>query len=215
SVSGLHRTVVIVTKRFRGQKLMGHDDRSTVAGSGFRAKTLLLIGASWASSCMFSSQLFAQATADSEAGTTRTVALEEIVVTAQRKAENLQKVPIAVVAFDESALERANVTNIADLKSIAPSLNFMAEAAWAQPTLRGIGTAATGPGIESAVATYIDGVYQASMIGGASDFNNVKAVEVINGPQGTLFGRNATGGLIQIRTLDPSHTFGGSVSAGY
>lgn len=198
---------------------MGHDDRSTVSGSGIRAATLLFIGAFGAASVTFSTQLLAQASpgavakSDSEAG--KVAGLEEVVVTAQRKSENLQKVPIAVEAFDQSALEKANVSNIADLKAIAPSLNYMAEAAWAQPTLRGIGTAATGPGIESAVATYIDGVYQASMIGGASDFNNVKAVEVINGPQGTLFGRNATGGLIQIRTLDPSHTFGGSLSAGY
>lgn len=141
--------------------------------------------------------------------------LGEIVVTAQRRSENLQKVPISITAVTADALESANVSNISELGLVASSLNFMAEGAWSQPTLRGVGTAATGPGIENAVATYIDGVYQAAMIGGAADFSNIQAVEVINGPQGTLFGRNATGGLVQIRTLDPVHEFGGMVTAGY
>jgi iron complex outermembrane receptor protein len=142
-------------------------------------------------------------------------ALEEIVVTAQRRSENLQNVPISVTAVSAGTLQKSNVTSLADLSILAPSLEFADEAAWSQPHLRGIGTSATGPGVENPVAVYIDGVYQASMIGGAANLSNVQDVEVINGPQGTLFGRNATGGLIQIRTLDPSHDFGGSLSAGY
>ena len=161
------------------------------------------------------SEIPATAGTGASASTSAEVGVGDIVVTAQRRSENLQKVPIAVTAVDATTLQRANVSNISELNILAPSLNFLAEGAWSQPTLRGIGTAATGPGIENAVATYIDGVYQAAMIGGASDFNSVKAVEVINGPQGTLFGRNATGGLIQIRTVDPSHDFHGSLAAGY
>jgi iron complex outermembrane recepter protein len=146
---------------------------------------------------------------------TNKLALEEIVVTAQRRSENLQDVPISVTAVSAASLQKANVTSLAGLSILAPSLDFADEAAWSQPHLRGIGTSATGPGVENPVAVYIDGVYQASMIGGAANLNNVQDVEVINGPQGTLFGRNATGGLIQIRTLDPSHELGGSLSAGY
>jgi iron complex outermembrane recepter protein len=141
--------------------------------------------------------------------------LGEIVVTAQRRNENLQKVPISITAVNADTLQKANVSDVSELNMLAPSLNFAEEGAWSEPHLRGIGTAASGPGVESAVAVYIDGVYQASMLGGAADFNSVKSVEVINGPQGTLFGRNATGGLIQIHTLDPSPDLNGAASVGY
>lgn len=141
--------------------------------------------------------------------------IEEITVMAQRRNENLQNVPVAVQAFNESALTSAGVSSTSDLVILAPSLTFGAQAGWAQPRLRGVGTIALGPGIENPVATYVDGVYFASMAGGTLDLSNVEAVEVINGPQGTLFGRNATGGLVQIRTKTPSHNFGGHVSATY
>jgi iron complex outermembrane recepter protein len=141
--------------------------------------------------------------------------LAEIVVSAQRREENLQDVPISVMALSADELQQSHVTNIASLSLLAPSINFNEEAGWSEPHLRGIGTTATGPGIENSVALYVDGVYHAAMIGGNADLSDVQDVEVINGPQGTLFGRNATGGLIQIRTKDPSHDFGGQASVGY
>ncbi len=143
------------------------------------------------------------------------VQLTEVIVTAQRRQENLQQVPITVNAVDSSRLTQLGVTSIANLNIAAPSLNFIEEAAWSEPFIRGIGTSVNGPGIENSVATYVDGVYQASMIGGASDFNNIDSVQVLSGPQGTLFGRNATGGAILITTKTPSHTFGGNASVGY
>ena len=141
--------------------------------------------------------------------------LAEVVVSAQRREENLQDVPISVTALSADQLQQAHITDVASLSLLAPSINFNQEAGWSEPHLRGIGTSATGPGIENSVALYIDGVYHAAMIGGNADLSDVQDVEVINGPQGTLFGRNATGGLIQIRTKDPSHDFGGQASVGY
>jgi iron complex outermembrane recepter protein len=141
--------------------------------------------------------------------------LSEIIVQAQRRSENLQDVPIAVTAVTADSLLQNNVTSMRELGIVAPSFLYGDFGTYSYHTLRGIGTPANGPGIESPVATYVDGVYQAAMIAGTIDFNNVESVEVINGPQGTLFGRNATAGLIQIRTKDPSHVFSGNASVGY
>jgi iron complex outermembrane recepter protein len=141
--------------------------------------------------------------------------LETIMVQAQRRAENLQEVPIAVTAISAEDLANSNVTNSRELGVVAPSFVASDVGGWATPTLRGIGQPATGPGIESPVAIYVDGVYQAAIITGNIDFNNVAAVEVVAGPQGTLFGRNATAGIVQIRTKDPSHELSGNASLGY
>lgn len=151
----------------------------------------------------------------SSGATVESEGLAEIVVSAQRREENLQDVPISVTAMSSEVLQQAHVTSVSDLSILAPSINFDQEAGWSEPHLRGIGTTATGPGIENSVALYIDGVYHAAMIGGNADLSDVQDVEVINGPQGTLFGRNATGGLIQIRTKDPSQQFGGQATVGY
>jgi iron complex outermembrane receptor protein len=139
----------------------------------------------------------------------------EIVVTAQRRSEKLQDVPITISAFNASALVNAGVTSLPDLNLLVPGLVYTNVIAYGLPYLRGVGTTATGPGFESPVATYVDGVYFASQAGALIALNNVAGVEVDKGPQGTLFGRNATGGAIQITTLDPSMTPGGKVEVGY
>jgi iron complex outermembrane receptor protein len=130
--------------------------------------------------------------------------LEEIVVTAQKRQENMQDVPIAVTAISGDALEKAGVTDTFDLKAVAPSLNFStAVGGFGLPRIRGVGSTGTGPGIENPVATYIDGVYIGSSTGALTSLNDIEQVAVLKGPQGTLFGRNATGGLIQITTKKP------------
>lgn len=139
----------------------------------------------------------------------------EIIVTAQRREERLQDVPIAISAFDAEQLVTSGINSTIDLAVITPGLQFGTQAAYGQPFLRGVGTTGTGPGVESPVALYVDGVYYGSMIGSIVTFNNVDQVEVLKGPQGTLFGRNATGGLIQITTKDPSHSLQGTFSSGY
>lgn len=152
----------------------------------------------------------AQVSADTEK-----LEIGEIVVTAQRRSENLQDVPISITAISGGDLAASGVNSAADLPLLAPSLSMAASGSYIQPRLRGVGTLGNGPGIENAVALYVDGVYIAQPIGGVSDFSNIRSVEVINGPQGTLFGRNATGGLIQIRTMDPSPDLGGNFAIGY
>jgi iron complex outermembrane receptor protein len=144
-----------------------------------------------------------------------TAELEAVIVTAQRRSENLQDVPISVEAFNATALDAAVITTTADLDIITPGLETGSESGYAQPHLRGVGTIATNPGIENPVALYVDGVYYGALAGGVLSLNNVAQIEVDKGPQGTLFGRNATGGLIQITTKDPSQSFEGQAGLSY
>ena len=139
----------------------------------------------------------------------------DIVVVAQRRSENLQRVPIAISALPEERLEAANITSTAQLTNVTPAITLNATVGFLLPRIRGIGNSAAGPAVENSVATYVDGVYIASAPGTLLDLNNVARVEVLKGPQGTLFGRNATGGLIQVITKDPSSTFHGEANVGY
>lgn len=127
----------------------------------------------------------------------------QIVVTAQRRSERLTDVPIAITAITPESMASGGVTITTDLDRVTPGLTFTTTASHAQPNVRGVGSALTGPGADNNVAIYIDGVYQAAQSTLFMDFNNIQQIEVLKGPQGTLFGRNATGGAITIKTLDP------------
>lgn len=137
----------------------------------------------------------------------------EIIVQAQRRAERLQDVPISVVVQTGGQLETAGVNNLRDLGAVTPGLTFQAQGNFVQPALRGITTLVTGPGSDNPIALYIDGVYEGTQAGASIDLPDVERIEVSKGPQGTLFGRNSTGGAIQIFTKSPSFTTTGSVSA--
>jgi iron complex outermembrane recepter protein len=141
--------------------------------------------------------------------------VEEIVVTAQRRSESLQTVPIAITAVTADKLEASGIHDATELAIATPSLQSNVSVGYFLPRLRGIGSTATGAGIEGAVASYIDNVYIASAPAPNFAFNNVERVEVLKGPQGTLFGRNATGGVINIITKDPSHTTSGNFEVSY
>lgn len=141
--------------------------------------------------------------------------VEEIVVTAQRRSEKLQSVPIAITAITAERLEDAGITSAADLGLVTPGLTIQEGAGYIQPHIRGVGTSATGPSSENPVALYIDGVYFASGAASLLTLNNIDRIEVLKGPQGTLFGRNSTGGLIQVITKDPTQALSGSVNFGY
>ncbi len=142
-------------------------------------------------------------------------ALEAITVTAQRRTENLQDVPIAVTAVSATQLAANGITDLEDLALVVPGLTFSNTQGNATPRLRGVGSSAFGPGIEPETAVYVDGVYYASSESSLFSFNNIEQVAVLKGPQGTLFGRNAVAGLVQITTKDPTQEFHGDVSAGY
>lgn len=143
-----------------------------------------------------------------------TVALKEVVVTAQRRSQNLQDVPVSVNTATAAQLERAGVQSAGDLSVMAPSVRVSTGLGGADIAIRGI--SGTGSGAdEPANAVYIDGVYQSSPAASLFEFNNIERIEVIKGPQGTLFGRNAAGGLIQIITRPPQFSPGGDVQVGY
>ena len=141
--------------------------------------------------------------------------LGEIVVTAQRRSENLQNVPISVTAVSAAKLQAANIVSTADLAAVTPAITFSDVNGFLETRIRGIGNSSAGASIEDSVATYIDGVYIASATGSLLNLSNIQQVEVLDGPQGTLFGRNATGGLIQVITKDPRSTFSGNADFSY
>lgn len=131
--------------------------------------------------------------------------LGEIVVTAQRREERLQDVPIAVSAISGEASEAKGITGTIELAETVPSLQSTNLSGRAIFSLRGVGNSSVAVGEESIVAVYVDGVYINSLNGSLFSFNNIERVEVLKGPQGTLFGRNAVGGVINITTKDPSY----------
>jgi len=141
--------------------------------------------------------------------------LEEIVVTAQRRSENLQKVPVSVTAITAATLAKQGVIDTSSLTLVVPGLDFSRELNGGTPFIRGVGNTTGAIGAEPSVATYVDGVYYPAAIGTLFSLNNIARIEVLKGPQGTLFGRNATGGVIQIITKDPSQTPSLSASLGY
>ena len=145
------------------------------------------------------------------------VATEEIIVTAQRRAERLQDVPVAISTATAAQLERAGITNMRDLSAMAPGLISTSGAgANLIPTIRGVSSSQTDPGNDANVSLYIDGVYQPDQLINSAGLADIERVEVLKGPQGTLFGRNATGGAIRIWTKSPDLEYAnGSVDFSY
>lgn len=142
-------------------------------------------------------------------------ALEEVVVTARKTEEGLQTTPVAVTALSENMLSRAQVTELSDLQRTAPSLSIMKGGTGSSSlvfvAIRGNAQVSPGGGTDPAVATYVDGVYLARPTGGNVDMFDVSQAEVLRGPQGTLFGRNTTGGALNIKTNDPTGQLEGYV----
>jgi iron complex outermembrane receptor protein len=154
---------------------------------------------------VLSTQSFAQATAGSDGG------LTEIVVTAQKREQSLQDVPIAVTALSSDTLQANRVTNVVDLSGLAPGVTVRVSAGGSQLpvfTIRGITSFGVVPGSDKQVSQYLDGVYIASPRGSIFDLPDLQRIEVLRGPQGTLFGRNATAGAVSITTRDPSGEVG-------
>ena len=143
----------------------------------------------------------AEIDADARASGNRFV--EEIVVTAQKREENVQDVPISVAAFSEELLEASGVDSTNDLARVTPGLTISGSAGFSLIYLRGIGTSAFIPSFDPSVATYVDGIYIPSQQGTLTDLGGVERVEILKGPQGTLFGRNSTGGAINVVTKAP------------
>ncbi|WP_326490590.1 TonB-dependent receptor [Sphingobium sufflavum] len=141
----------------------------------------------------------------------------DIVVTATRRARPLSQVPVAVSVIDAEALRNSGASDIRQLNQLSPSLlvSSTGSEANAVARIRGIGTVGDNPGLESSVALFIDGVYRPRTGAGLTELGAVERIELLRGPQGTLFGRNASAGLIAIVTRAPELTFDASGEAGY
>ncbi|KQM65510.1 TonB-dependent receptor [Sphingomonas sp. Leaf17] len=141
----------------------------------------------------------------------------DIIITATRRSERLSNVPIAVSAVGQEALQNSGATDIRQMTQLTPSLlvSSTGSEANASARIRGIGTVGDNPGLESSVAVFIDGVYRSRTGSGLNDLGEVDRIEVLRGPQGTLAGRNATAGTINVLTKLPSFDFGGYGEASY
>lgn len=149
-------------------------------------------------------------TADEAEQSAEPAGLGEIVVTAQKRSENMQKVPIAITAVSADSLSKAGVESTQALAVAVPGLQLVNVGNQLTTRIRGVGSSAAAAGVESPVAIYIDDIYYASTADLILDFGDVERIDVLKGPQGTLFGRNATGGVVQITTRGPTDEFSGS-----
>lgn len=140
--------------------------------------------------------------------------LEEVVVTARKREESLQETPVAVSAFSGQGLEELGLTNISDLTKVVPNVDMYGgngTTGAANVFIRGIGARNTGVNYDSGVGIYMDGVYVSRADGAILDNVDVQSVQVLRGPQGTLFGKNTTGGAILYTTNKPNEEYGGHV----
>ncbi len=139
--------------------------------------------------------------------------IPDIIVTAQKRTENVQNVPIAISAFAGDALAERAIGNVSQLAALSPNVNldsgvsFSASTAVLAASIRGIGASDFAFNIDPAVGVYVDGVYLARSVGANQDLLDVERIEILKGPQGTLFGRNTIGGAVSIVTRDPGKEF--------
>jgi len=156
---------------------------------------------------------FAGAAAAQEGPTT----VDDIIVTAQKREQSLQDVPIVVTTLSQAALEGAGVRDIKDLQILTPGMTVTSTQSETSTTarIRGVGTVGDNPGLESSVGVVIDGVYRSRNGVGFGDLGELSRIEVLKGPQGTLFGKNTSAGVINIISEAPSFTPGFEAEATY
>ena len=144
-------------------------------------------------------------------------ALEEIIVTASKRQQTLQETPIAVSVTGADTIEKARVLDISDLQSVVPSLRVttLQTSANTNFVIRGFGNGANNAGIEPSVGVFIDGVYRSRSAAAIGDLPRLQRVEVLRGPQSTLFGKNASAGVISVVTAAPSYDAEGRVEVQY
>ena len=145
-------------------------------------------------------------------------AVDDIIVTAQKREQSLQDVPIVVTSLSAETLQDAGVRDIKDLQILTPGMTVTSTSSEASTTarIRGVGTVGDNPGLESSVGVVIDGVYRSRNSVGFGDLGEMSRIEVLKGPQGTLFGKNTSAGVINIITEAPSFTpeFGAELTVG-
>jgi iron complex outermembrane recepter protein len=137
-----------------------------------------------------------------------------IIVTAQRRAQALEDVPMTVAVVSPETLQAAGINTVRDLQNVTSGFQVNQGGSYPQPSIRGVTTINAGA-YENNVALFVDGLYQTTPQVLNMDLPNVESIQILKGPQGTLYGRNATGGAILIDTIDPSDTWEGMAEVGY
>lgn len=142
--------------------------------------------------------------------------LEEVIVTASKRQQTLQEAPLAVSVVTAQAIERAEIRDLLDIQSVVPSLRVsqLQNSTQTNFIIRGFGNGANNPGIEPSVAVFVDGVYRSRSQGRISDLPNIERIEVLRGPQSTLYGKNASAGVISVVTAKPQFETEGYLEAG-
>ena len=167
------------------------------------ARTLLLLAPTITLSSISIPQVYAQ-----------DLILEEIIVTARKREESLQETPIAVSAYNGRSLREAGIDSMDDLNAIVPGIDLKGGSGTsgrASIYIRGVGQRNTGPNIDSGVGIYLDGIYLSRADGALLDINDIGSIQVLRGPQGTLFGKNTTGGALVFETNRPTDEFESSL----
>jgi outer membrane receptor protein involved in Fe transport len=185
--------------------------RSTHTGTAGSYRFTLLAGAAAVAAAM-PSVAHAQ-DEEPEAGQGSNV----IIVTASKREQTLQETPIAVSVTSGEVLEQAQIRDVLDLQTVTPSLRVSQLQSASSTTfiIRGFGNGDNNFGIEPSVGVFIDGVFRSRSAAALSDLNMIQRIEVLNGPQSTLFGKNASAGVISVVTKEPQYEFGGIVEASY
>ncbi len=179
----------------------------------------ILLGATMLCAATTPVHAFAQDAAPADAGTTAddTDYGNDIIVTASKRSQTLQDTPVAVSVTSAAQLEEAQIRDLIDLQTAVPSLRVaqLQSSANTNFIIRGFGNGANNAGIEPSVGVFIDGVYRSRSAAQIGDLPNVERIEVLRGPQSTLFGKNASAGVISIVTQKPQFEFGGSAEVTY
>lgn len=176
-----------------------------------RIRALLMTGV-----CAFSiGALNPSLASAAEASASSPVAVGEVVVTAQKRSENIQSVPMAVSALGAAAIKQRGVQGVGDLQNEIPGFKFGEFAGAGNLSIRGVGTAFVSGAGQSSVALYVDGVYLSQPKSFGMVQSDLSDIEVLKGPQGTLYGRNSTGGVVNFTTAAPTNTLAGGASLQY
>lgn len=173
----------------------------------FKPMRTVLLGTVGATALLAAPAAFAQDQAGS-------ATVEEIIVTAQKRSENLQDVPMAVSAFGQEQIREQGIESAADLATVLPGVKFAQFAGTANIAIRGVGTTIVSGSGEGSVALHLDGIFLPSTLEGNMAQEDLGGIEVLRGPQSTLYGRNATGGVINFISAAPTNTFEASATVG-
>lgn len=175
-----------------------------------RTRSGLMIGTALVTSLIVSGAAHAQS-APASPQDDRASQVDDVIVTAQKREQRLQDVPIAVTAITAEVLQANRITNVTDLSGLAPNVTVRPAAGGSQTpafSARGVVSYGVVPGSDKEVSIYLDGVYIGNPKGSIFDVPDVSRIEILRGPQGTLFGRNATAGAVSVTTRDPDGEFG-------